>query len=81
MTLVQKGSMAWDRPEVTRPPGGQKAQHFTGVWGNLQQAWRNQARHVLQEQDCHGLLTFGCEGRGDEVQHLSLLTREGRDYK
>jgi len=34
-TLVQKGCMAVDRPGVTRPPGGQYAQHLTGTLGNL----------------------------------------------
>lgn len=37
MTLVQKGSIALDNPAVTKPPGGQYAQHLTGVFGNLHQ--------------------------------------------
>ena len=50
MTLVQNGAIAWDRPAVTRPPGGQNAQHFTGVWGNLQQTRRDLAKHTLQNR-------------------------------
>ena len=36
MTEVQKGAMAADRLALTRPPGGQNAQHCVPVRGAVQ---------------------------------------------
>ena len=46
MTLVQKGSMAEASPAVTRPPGGQNAQHLMGTLGSLRQS--RQIKLILQ---------------------------------